>query len=206
MHAERDPDDLRYAYSTDSDWLERQYGLVPLRDMLGDHQVVGLTRLVVLDSFDPERIITCEFRQGEVTISLVEGETSLWWSLPLPCKVFDVDGSPLKLSWTPFDVEHAIRKKVTVPARLAPPPFHSWEAVRVAATNAPSCRQEEVLDGVGYRHRLCSRDCETYSEWRNPDEKGNATQVELLRRYRRLAESGGIRVPFLPAKRKWWLF
>lgn len=206
MPPEQDPNDLWHTYSTDPDWLEKQYGLVPLRDMLDDHQVMGLTRLVVLDSFDPERIITCEFRHGEVTINLVEGETSLWWSFPRPVKFIDVDGSPKSYSWTPFDVEYAIRKEVTVPVRLAPAPFHAWEAVRTAAANAPSCCQEGVLDGVGYRHRLCSRDCEIYAEWANPDEKDNATQVELLRQYRRLAESGRIRVPFLPARRKWWLF
>src|SRR5262245_40855060 len=73
---------LRDAYMYDADFIEQQYRVLPLGDLLAEKSVLGVTRLIELASFCSERLHTFVYSSDSVNVSTVRGATSLWYSIP----------------------------------------------------------------------------------------------------------------------------
>lgn len=176
-------------YMNNPGWLEARVGLLPLRDVLIRDDAHGATRLAVLASFEPERFVTCVFKRGELKVELVVAGTSIWESC--------------------FQDRHEVgtkRIEMVLGQRTFPAAFSDFDCLKEKVAHSGSCRTK-TLDGVGYRHRLCSPTADLYAEWHNPSERKHHQQYELLHNYWQLLSAARIDARFLPRPaHRWWHF
>ncbi|WP_020475686.1 hypothetical protein [Zavarzinella formosa] len=176
------------AYSFEPDFIEQQYQVPPVIDLLAEEGVRGVSRLIQLSSFGSERLHTFVYSSDSVVVTTVRGATSLWRSIPQYAHIND---SPdlTELKSEPFVASRAERRFTTLSLSMSelPPLFASWDAFEAAANEAPSCATE-TLDGASYRHRVRAQGVAIDANWQNPDRRQHASQAQLLAAYSRLLE------------------
>lgn len=184
---QKEADSLANAYMYDADFIERQYQVPSLEDLLAIEGVVGVARLIECRSFSTERLHTFVFSADKVCVTTVRGATSLWYSIP---QYGYVNGSPdlSKLESEPFIPGDAERRSTTLPLSLPgmPSELATWEALVAKARAAPSC-ETSTLDGISYRHRVRAQRVAINVAWRNPGRE-HPVQAQLLNAYGKLLD------------------
>src|SRR5262249_7541178 len=144
---------------------------------------LGVTRLYVLRSFEPERIFTFTFLQERIRSEVAQGHTALWYSLP---QVHQVNGTWKETTPTPFEPKRINQATAELCTDDAPWPFKSWAAVAEISKLAATCVTEGVCDGACFRHQLLSETEDLEADWSNPTPKQHAPQIKLLEAYHAL--------------------
>ena len=162
--------DSQRAYQDDPEFVDRNYQVPSLADLLSAAGVVGVARFIELPSFEPERLFTFVYHPKVIAVSAVIGASSLWWSMS--------EGER-------FDPTRALRRSAVCEpwARICPPLLRSWAALRAASVSAGDCSTDTMLDGIGYRHRLADHEFRSDTEWSNPKLPEHAPQVALIKGY-----------------------
>lgn len=179
------------AYMHDPDFLEAEYRLPPLKDLLPTREdALGVARFIELPSFEPERLFTLIYTPSAVHIEAVVGAESLWASLPWLCQTQRSDGTLSELqevgnsAFVPKDAWRG-SAVLSLSAFRCPKPLRSWQSLKATAVAAVSCKTY-CFDGIVYRHRVCDRDCELFAEWSNPTKRWNSEQFRLIHAYVKL--------------------
>lgn len=179
---------LMDAYSYNPDFIEQQYQVPAVGELLAGEGVIGVVRLIELLSFCSERLHTFVYTSEYVVVSTVKGATSLWYSIP---QFTYIDDSPdlTELETEPFIAEQAKRRSTTLPLSMprVSPLVSNWTALATAASAAPSCATD-TFDGVSYRHRVRARDLLIDADWHNPRQPQHAPQVHLVVAYTQLLD------------------
>lgn len=189
---------LMMRYINDSDFLETEYRLPSIREVLGHNRdALGVARFIELPSFESERLYTLIFTATEIRIDAVVGATSLWASFPSVAQTVHEDGTysePFEVQKEPFDPDDALRRSTVIALPTSTEIFRSWSSFMAAANVAVSC-DTSCLDGISYRHRFCNdQESEHSVEWSNPEELEHAPQLRLIAAYIELLRSAGVYV------------
>ncbi|HEX8913618.1 MAG TPA: hypothetical protein VF796_14765 [Humisphaera sp.] len=172
-------------YSKDPAYLERRFGVPPLRELRLATGVVGVARVVVVPSSGGESIYTLVYRANDVEVEARRATHSLWESLSVPL-------------WRPL-----IRGDWVAPAAVTramsfydlSTPLNGWQSVKEAARSAPTVtfaiidgQKCHTLDGVSYRHHVVDVETDIYAVWDNPaeDASNHVEQVRLVAAYEQL--------------------
>jgi hypothetical protein len=175
--------EFQRAYINDPDFVDQQYELPSVAELLARNGVVGVARYIEFPSFESERLFTLVYHPYTIEVSAVVGETSLWGTMPAICQ--DVSTGEYEVEdGEPFDPARAWRRSaiVTEPARQCPILLRSWESITTAAVQAGNCLTD-VCDGIVYRHRAASHGFQAIADWYNPKLPDHAMQVTLIEQY-----------------------
>jgi hypothetical protein len=159
--------------------IEESFHLSPLAELIKGKNVPGATRLFVLRSFEPERIFTFIFAKDCIHIEAVQGQTSLWYSLPQVCSI---NGVWTESAGKPFDSAQILKASNEIGLDVAPVQLKSWSELLAATQAATDCSNRRV-DGSTFRHQLCSPHEALSAAWNNPDAKQDVFQSQLLMAY-----------------------
>jgi len=162
--------------------LEQRFNLASLADLHAQHGVVGITRLWILPSFEPERVFTFIYEEDSILIHAAQGQTSLWQSLP---QVDSVNGVWQEIAREPFDPSQIVSRHAKIPLNELPEILNQWNNLVTATRLATSCNSL-CIDGISFRHSLFGA-AEFNAYWCNPAEDIHPLQCTLLKAYRRCA-------------------
>jgi hypothetical protein len=181
-------EEMMEAYSSDPNFIEQEYQVPPLEELLAGNGVVGVARLIELPSFSRERLHTFVYSESHAIIATVRGANSLWCSIAHFAYLKDREDFS-EWEFEPFVAGKADRRSTTLSLSAAqfPALVSSWPGLIEAASNAPTC-WNSMCDGVSYRHRVCAPGTRIDAQWSNPDRKENPKQVQLLAAYLTLLE------------------
>ncbi len=185
-----DTEDLRQAYIFDPDFIDSRFGLERLTDIGARPRVLGVSRLIVCESFDPECLFTFVYSTTEIEVSTVTGTTQLWWAVPritAPSKPGLADDADLGVAVDGFDYREASHDSATlrIPSRKCPKSLSSWFTLKEASESASSCCTE-VLDGVSYWHKTFENGQTKAEKWWNPQSPQHLPQLSLISDYYKL--------------------
>ena len=188
-----------FAYSMDPQFIERHYRMPAITDLLKRPGAIGVSRLVEVPAFDPERIHTFVYGERTVEIISVVGSTSLWYSLG---RYTSTDSCLSFIEFPPEVFNPAalrVGSTLSLSAARRPAMIRTWRDLKNAALMAPSC-DTEMLDGIGYRHSLCDAETSSRAEWHTPDEVDHQPQCGLINAYLGLLASADLFPEYIKRK------
>jgi hypothetical protein len=176
----------------DPEFLDRQYQMPSLVELLTDSGVVGVSRFIEHPSFESERLFTFVYRASLIEISAVVGATSLWCSMPSVYQVVDTGEWGVE-EGEPFEPGKAWRRSAVLelPSNVCPSLLRNWSAVRTASRKAGNC-STDTCDGIVYRHRVADREFQSNSDWYNPEVLEHSPQIALIEAYVQLLRGVGL--------------
>jgi hypothetical protein len=172
-------------------FVEDCFRVTPLATLVAEPTVVGASRLITMESFVPEYIVTCTFTRQELRVEAVTATTPAMGTMPpLPRElVEELWDKPPKV----FDPRD-IRSATTVLAlEQVPQPFRSSETLFHAARTASSY-ENPAMDGTSYWHKVRGADVHIEARWENPEPDGDTGQLALVAAYAKLLAATGLKV------------
>jgi hypothetical protein len=175
--------EFQRAYMTDPEFLDRQYQMPSLAELLTNSDVVGVSRFIEHPAFEPERLFTFVYRANSIEISAVIGATSLWCSMPSVYQAADTGEWGVE-EGEPFEYSEVWRRSTVLElsSKICPSLLRNWEGVRTASTRAGEC-STDTCDGMVYRHRVADREFQSSVDWYNPEAPEHLSQVALIEAY-----------------------
>lgn len=181
--------------------IEDSFGLDPIDRLLGRAQAMAATRLIVLPSFCPERIVTITFSQQGIEVLLSESPTAVWNLVPHHEGRTNPDGSLREIPRTPFFRERVVHRTTSAPLAVALEVLGDISQFLSAGSTPQAPRDWGVLDGIGFRHRIASSDLTSDVTWSNPSREADAGPIRVLNQYRELLGRMGA-AEFIPDYRE----
>jgi hypothetical protein len=189
-----------YRAYEDGSLIEDFYDLTPLATLVAGPAVMGASRLIVMPSFAPERVVTCVLTPSGVRVDAVTAMTTVLGSILSP--LFEGTGEESRFVGTGKASREELR--MACPPELirsatteltfdrAPRLFRSWEALVDAVHVAPTCHGRGVLDGTYYRHIVRGGDVHVDTKWDSPRLGPDPGQTALVAAYAELVAATGL--------------